>query len=81
MARIAGRQARSDVADQEPLRVRVSPENSQKVDRAAAALGISKAAYVDALLTRERLDPRGRPVWWSDPVPTDQEELPLTRSA
>lgn len=77
MARIAGRRVRSDVRDQEPLRVRVSPENSQKVELAAAALGISKAAYVDALLSREQLDPRGRPLWWTDPVPTDQEELPL----
>lgn len=77
MARIPGRLVRSDVADQEPLRVRVAPENKLKAEQAAAALGISMTAYVDALLTHEQLDERGRPLWWTKPVPADQEELPL----
>jgi hypothetical protein len=77
MPRIPGRLVRSDVADQEPLRVRVAPANKLKAEQAAAALGISMTAYVDALLTHEQLDERGRPLWWADPVPADQEELPL----
>lgn len=35
------------------------------------------AEYVEALLLHEELGSDGRPVWWTRPVPTDQEELPL----
>jgi hypothetical protein len=61
--------------------VRLIPEAWQKAETAAAALGVSRDAYLDALLMREQLDERGRPVWWTDPTPRDQEELPLTKSA
>jgi hypothetical protein len=61
--------------------VRVSPDNRSKAAKAAAALGISMAAYVDALLDREELDEHDRPTWWQEPVSTDQEVLPLSESA
>jgi hypothetical protein len=77
MAAVKGRQQRTGVADAVFLGVRVSPANFAKLDRAAAALGISKAALVDALLSREEVDDQGRPLGWNSPVPTDQEELPL----
>lgn len=50
---------------------------------AARALGVSRDAYLDRLLAREKeyADAQGRPVWWNDPVPMDQEELPLSRTA
>jgi hypothetical protein len=78
MARVRGRQVRSGVADAQLLPVRVSPHNRAKAGRAAAALGISMAAYVDALLDREQLDDQDRPLWWTA---TDQEVLPLGESA
>jgi len=61
--------------------VRLVPAAWKKAETAASALRISRDAYLDALLLREELDEQGRPVWWADPAPTDQEELPLTRSA
>jgi hypothetical protein len=77
MARIPGRQVRSGVADALLLPVRVKRENKAKAAKAADALGISMAAYVDALLDREELGEDGRPMWWTQPVAADQEELPL----
>jgi hypothetical protein len=75
MAAIQGRQHRSGVSGTVELRARVQPDNFGKAHAAAAALGISMAAYVDALLSREELDERGRPRWWTAPAPTDQIEL------
>ena len=83
MANRAGR-ARRPVgvgAKATPSTVRLIPEAWQKAETAAAALGVSRDAYLDALLLREQLDERGRPLWWTDPVPQDQVELPLTQSA
>jgi hypothetical protein len=77
MAAIKGRQHRTGVADTVFLGVRVSPPNASKIDQAADALGISKAALVDALLTGLTLDVHGRPQGWNAPVPSDQEVLPL----
>jgi len=59
--------------------VRLAPQSLEVAETAAAALGVSRDAYLDHLLARERerLDERGRPVWWTGPVPRDQEELPL----
>jgi hypothetical protein len=81
MAAVKGRQHRTGVADTVFLGVRVSPANFAKLDRAATALGISKAALVDALLSREEVDDQGRPLHWDSPVPRDQEVLPLSESA
>jgi hypothetical protein len=42
---------------------------------------VTTAEYIEALLLHDEPGPNGRPVWWTKPAPTDQEELPLTRSA
>lgn len=81
MAGVKGRKHRTGVADAVQLGARVMPANKAKAAEIAQALGISVNAYLDALLEHEELDERGRPVWWDRPVPADQEELPLTRSA
>ena len=41
------------------------------------------SSYMEALLAREaeQRDETGRPLWWTEPVPRDQQELPLTKSA
>jgi hypothetical protein len=61
--------------------VRLHADRHAKVQRVASALGISAAAYLDALLEHEELDERDRPVWWQDPAPAEQEELPLAQTA
>jgi hypothetical protein len=81
MAGVQGRRHRTGVANAERLLVRVDPAHAEKARTAATALGISVTAYVDALLGHEQLDEHGRPLWWKDPVPTDQKELPLSESA
>ncbi|WP_143448467.1 hypothetical protein [Kineosporia sp. A_224] len=77
MAAIKGRRHRSGVSQAVALQVRVQPAQRAKAETAAAALGISVAAYIDRLLAEEVLDEAGRPLWWTQPVPADQEELPL----
>ncbi|WP_432497835.1 toxin-antitoxin system HicB family antitoxin [Kineococcus auxinigenes] len=57
--------------------MRVNEEAHEKAARAAAALGLTMAAYFEHLLRREELDESGRPLWWSQ----HQEELPLSQSA
>jgi hypothetical protein len=69
MAAVRGATQRTGVSDAIFLGVRVLPVNFAKLDRVAAARRISKAAIVDELLAQ-----------MEDPT-TDQEELPLTRSA
>ncbi|MEJ5913172.1 toxin-antitoxin system HicB family antitoxin [Pseudokineococcus sp. 1T1Z-3] len=43
---------------------RVHPDLHAKAHRAAAALDVSLATYVEALLARDELDESGRPTWW-----------------
>ena len=85
MANRAGRTKRPVGVGQtaRKLTVRLDPDALEVAEQAAEALGISRDAFLSRLLTRQReyLDPRGRPIWWTDPVLTDQEELPLTQSA
>jgi hypothetical protein len=83
MPAITGRRHRAQGLVTEPLYARVTPERRAQAQATAEALGISLGAYVDRLLAREAtfLDEQSRPVWWTDPVPTGQKELPLTRSA
>ena len=83
MPAIKGRRHRAQGLVTEPLYARVTPERRAQAQATAEALGISLGAYVDRLLAREAtfLNEQGRPVWWTDPVPTDQEELPLTQTA
>ncbi len=60
---------------------RIGPPQHEKARTAAAAMGLSLAAYLDLLLAHEELDASGRPLWWDGPLCVDQEELPLSRSA
>ncbi len=60
---------------------RVDPDAHAKAHAAAAALGVSVAAYVEQLLARDEVDETGRPVWWEGPPSTSQEELPLRQTA
>ena len=53
------------------LQARVAPDTRDRAHRAAAALGVSMAAYIEQLLLRDELDDTGRPVW--------AEEEPLER--
>lgn len=81
MPAIKGRHTRAANAPTVLLQARVDPKLREKAHRAAGALGISMASYMEHLLAHEELDANGRPVWWTDPAPADQEELPLSRSA
>jgi hypothetical protein len=81
MAAVKGRTHRTGVADAVQLNTRVHAARRAKAQQVADALGISLGTYIDTLLDREQLDERGRPVWWRDAVPRDQEELPLSHSA
>lgn len=76
----AGRPRRPRGTPLHQLKARVSQEAVHRAHRAAAALGVTTAEYIEALLLHDEPGPNGRPVWWSKPVPADQEELPL-RSA
>lgn len=82
MPAIKGRTHRRGT-ETEVLFARVTPERRAQAAATAEALGISLGAYMDQLLAREaeQLDERGRPSWWATPVPGDQEELPLNKSA
>lgn len=67
------------------LQARVSPEAKSIADRAAAALGVSLASYLDELLRRtERETPDGMPAWVVERIRTEQLEasqLELAESA
>ena len=73
------------MSDHVMLAGRVAPTHREAAERAAGALGVSLSRYLDELLAREaasQLDEEGRPVrcrpaWWTGPVATDQEQLPL----
>jgi len=77
MAAVKGRTHRRGVANTVLLQARVQPDRHAKAQAAAAALGISVAAYIDLLLAHEELDEDGRPLWWAGAVPSNQQELPL----
>lgn len=59
--------------------VRLTPSSWDVAERAAAALQVTRDAYLDQLLANEahRLDADDRPVWWTTPVSGDQPALPL----
>ncbi|HET9656408.1 MAG TPA: hypothetical protein VFP72_13715 [Kineosporiaceae bacterium] len=58
---------------------RLLPENLEVAERAAEALGVTRDALIDEVLAElgRQLDADGRPMWWTAPVPADQEVLPL----
>ena len=66
-----------------PSTVRLTPPAWKVAEDASAALLVSRDAYLDRLLAREaaNLDETGRPLWWDEPVPSDdQTVLPLDLS-
>jgi hypothetical protein len=77
----AGRPRRPRGTPLRQLKARVSEEAVQCAHRAAAALGVTTAEYIEALVLHDEPGPDGRPVWWTKPAPRDREELPLTQSA
>ncbi len=79
MAAIKGRAKRPGNAPTVVLHARVAPAVRDKAHAAAAALGISVAAYIEQLVAHEQVDERGRPMWW--PAHDTQEELTLPESA
>lgn len=74
-----GSKHRTGVAHHVPIGGRVDPKHKKTAEQAAFALGVSLSTYLDVLLAHEatQLDARGRPSWWTDPAPADQQELPL----
>jgi hypothetical protein len=78
---IPGRPRRKRGVPRVPLRARVEPETLDRVYAVAEVLGVSLTAYVEELIRHDQLDEHGRPVWWTAPIPSDQEELPLSKSA
>ena len=81
MAGRLGRQRRANGVGRlaRPTTVRLLPESYEVAETAAASLGVTRDVYLDRLLAEERarLDEHGRPTWWTEPVPGDQEVLPL----
>lgn len=78
----AGRSRRRGVRLVE-LKARVRPDAYAQADITSAALGVTMAEYVEALLLQDaqHRGADGRPTWWARPAPRDQEELPLSESA
>jgi hypothetical protein len=66
MSATKGRTHRTGVSSAVELMVRVKPSNRAKAGTAAAALGVSLAAYIDKLLEHETLAEDGRPLWWDE---------------
>lgn len=77
----AGRPRRPYGTPLRQLKARVGEEAVERAHRAAAALGVTMAEYVEALLLHDEPGLDGRPVWWSKPTRRDQEVLPLGESA
>lgn len=81
MAARAGRQRRTGGVSKKATPTTVRLTQLHVAETAASALGVSRDAYLDAVLAREAesLDANGRPHWWPG-RDQYQEELPL-RSA
>lgn len=77
MPALPGRRPRVITGGTSILQARVNPELRDKAHRAAEALGVSMAAYVEALIEHDELDHDGRPTWWPDDADAYQGELPL----
>lgn len=76
---VSGRSKRPTNADAPHvlLQARVRPEVRIKARAAADGAGISIAAYLEALVDRDEVDPEGCPVWLPKKKNVDQRELPL----
>jgi hypothetical protein len=81
MANRAGRVKRPNGVGANTVKstVRLEQTSWAVAERAAAALGVSRDAYLDQVLAREaaQLDAWDRPIWWTGTAPRDQRELPL----
>lgn len=79
---IKGRRRReSDDKPKVLIQAWLEPEHRAKVRLAADSAGISIARYLAALIERDEVDQHGCPVWLPPVTPTDQEELPLNKTA
>lgn len=63
MAAIKGRAKRQVTGPTVIMQARVAPAARARAHTAAAALGISLAAYLEQLVLRDDLDEAGRPTW------------------
>lgn len=70
------RKGRGTATDAVSLFVKVDPAVRAKVDHMAASLDVSLTRLMEELVRRAEVDTHGRPMWWPEIVP-DQEELPL----
>lgn len=68
-------------ANRVPFYVEVDPAVRAWVDGVSADLGAAKWAVLEALIRNVEYDASGRPTWWRELVPGDEEELPLYKSA
>jgi len=71
----ARRRARGDAVGKPALYARVDQRVMDFVRAAAEQLGISQAEFVDEVLLHElgAVNERGLPVWWSKPIPSEEE--------
>ncbi len=53
---------------------RIEQTAKAKVDKTAAAMGVSAAVLLEEMIDRLDLDERGVPTWWT---PDNDEELPI----
>lgn len=67
--------------DLRAVKAYVSLQKWQDVMDRAARAGMSVSAYLNALIDRDPLDEAGRPAWAVNADDSEQEELPLTKSA
>jgi hypothetical protein len=77
----AGRPRRPRGRPLRQLKARVGDEAVYRAHRAAAALGVTTAEYIEALLLHDEPGPDGRPTWWTKPIFESQKESPLNKSA
>jgi hypothetical protein len=84
MAGRAGRRRRTDGVGISTAKAtfRLELEALQGIEDTAATLNVTRDLYIQRLLEeeRKRLDQRGVPQWWTDPVPT-QLQLEVLQDA
>lgn len=59
--------------DTVPLYSDVTTATKQVLDAIAAATGARKNVVIEQIVAHIALDERGVPVWWDQPLPSDQE--------
>lgn len=81
MAAVTGRTHRRGVGATSMIRGRIRTDLHDKADLLATSTGVSLVQVLEWLIEQVEVDERGVPVGWPAHVPSDQRELPLTRSA